>query len=239
MVVDSTGSFITQRTHPRLARIQPVIEADSLVLQTEGMSCLRVSLLPLGDPAEVIVWKDRCTALDQGDAAGEWLSDALQDTVRLVRIAAPTDRMANAQYAGPDTPVTFVDGFPILVCNSASLEELNRQMPEPVPMARFRPNLVIGDLPPFAEDRIAALRIGSVTLRLVKPSTRCIVTSTDQQTGERSTNPLPVLRKFRFNKTLLGVTFGENAVVAAGQGHIVERGAACAARFEAESPVKP
>jgi hypothetical protein len=88
-------------------------------------------------------------------------------------------------------------------------------MPEPVPMARFRPNLVIGDLPPFAEDRIAALRIGSVTLRLVKPSTRCIVTSTDQQTGARSTNPLPVLRKFRFNKTLLGVTFGENAVVAA------------------------
>jgi uncharacterized protein len=239
MIIDSTGSFITQRTHPQLARIQPEIDDEHLILHAEGLSPLKVSLLPLGDPTEVVVWKDRCTGLDQGDAASEWLSEAVKDAVRLVRIAAPTDRLANAKFAGPDpTPVTFVDGFPILICNRASLEDLNKRMPEPVPMARFRPNLVVGDLPPFAEDRIAAFRIGNITLRLVKPCTRCIVTSTDQQTGERSTNPLPVLRKFRFNKELLGVTFGENAVIAAGLGSTIERGAACAARLKAESASK-
>ena len=87
-------------------------------------------------------------------------------------------------------------------------------MPERVPMERFRPNLVLEDLPAFAEDRIHALRIGAVSLKLVKPCTRCIITSTDQKSGARSTDPLPVLRKFRFDATLKGVTFGVNAVIA-------------------------
>lgn len=234
MMVDATGAFITQRTHPRIARIQTAIDNEHLTLEAEGLSPLKVSLLPFGDPTSVVVWRDRCTGLDQGDEASEWLSAAVKDSVRLVRIAAPSDRRANEKFAGPDpTPVSFADGFPILVCNSASLGDLNQRMPEPVPMSRFRPNVVVGGgLPAFAEDRIAAFRIGSVTLRLVKPCTRCVVTSTDQQTGERSTNPLPVLRKFRFDKALLGVTFGENAVVAAGIGHTIDRGAVCAARYK-------
>jgi uncharacterized protein len=233
MIIDATGSFITQRTHPQLARLQPAIEGESLVLRQEGFSPLQVPLEPRGESLQVIVWKDRCTALDQGDEAGQWLSDAIKDSVRLVRVPTAIDRMANAQYAGPDPqPVTFVDGFPILVTNRASLDDLNQRMPEALPMARFRPNIVLEDLPAFAEDRIAALRIGNVTLRLVKPCTRCVITSTDQQTGERGANPLPYLRKFRFDKSLLGVTFGENAVVAAGIGHTIERGQACAARME-------
>ena len=237
MMVDATGSFITQRTHPQIARIHTAIESDHLTLQAEGLSPLKVSLLPVGDPTAVIVWKDRCTGLDQGDEASEWLSEAVKDSVRLVRIAALNDRLANEKFAGPDpAPISFADGFPILICNRSSLDDLNQRMPEPVPMSRFRPNVVLRDLPAFAEDRIAAFRIGSVTLRLVKPCTRCVVTSTDQQTGERSTNPLPVLRKFRFNKSLLGVTFGENAVIAAGVGHTIERGAACAARLADAAP---
>ena len=77
------------------------------------------------------------------------------------------------------------------------------------------------------EDRIEALQIGPITLRLVKPCTRCIITATDQRTGERSTNPLPVLRKFRFDRALLGVTFGENAVISAGSGLSLSRGDEC------------
>jgi uncharacterized protein YcbX len=100
-------------------------------------------------------------------------------------------------------------------------------MPEPVPMERFRPNVVLGGLPEFAEDNIDTLQIGDATLRLVKPCTRCIITSTDQRTGERTTNPLPVLRAFRFNRKLLGVTFGENAVVAAGAGSRLAVGVDC------------
>ena len=99
-------------------------------------------------------------------------------------------------------------------------------------MERFRPNVVLDGLAPFAEDHIDSLHIGEVTLRLVKPCTRCVIPSTDQRTGERSTDPTPVLRKFRFDRTLLGVTFGENAVVALGVGAEVERGSDCRVTFE-------
>src|SRR5690606_10482621 len=130
-------------------------------------------------------------------------------------------------------PVAFPDGYPVLVCNSASLADLNARMPEAIPMGRFRPNIVLSGLPAFAEDRIDTVQIGPVTLRLVKPSTRCVITSTDQLTGERTTNPLPVLRKFRFNRELLGVTFGENAIITSGVGQSIVRGAECTVTFEA------
>src|SRR5690348_18366313 len=100
-------------------------------------------------------------------------------------------------------------------------------------MERFRPSIVLQGLPAFAEDRISSIKIGAVTLRLVKPCTRCVITATDQRTGEPSTNPLPVLRAFRFDKALLGVSFGENAVIAQGVGHVLKRGATCSAVHDA------
>jgi uncharacterized protein YcbX len=95
-------------------------------------------------------------------------------------------------------------------------------------MDRFRPNIVLAGLPAWAEDHIDTLRIGALTLRLVKPCTRCTIPAVDQQTGLRSTDPAPVLRRFRFDKRLRGVTFGENAVIEGGAGCEIERGARCA-----------
>ncbi len=238
MVIDATDGFITQRTHPRLARIEPALGTDALTLRADGLAPLRVMLAAEGKPITVRVWNDTCVAQDQGDEASEWLSEAIGDAVRLVRVGPRMDRIANPRYAGPDhAPVTFVDGYPVLVCNRASLDDLNARMPAPVPMERFRPNLVIDGLSPFEEDRIAAIEIAvsgaePARLRLVKPSTRCVITSTDQRTGERSTNPLPVLRRFRFDQTLQGVTFGENAVIAAGVGSTIAVGARCIVRYD-------
>ena len=109
----------------------------------------------------------------------------------------------NLQDSEP-APVSFADGYPLLVCNQASLADLNTRMPKAIPMQRFRPNIVLSGLAAFEEDRIGTLQWCPVTLQLVKPCTRCIITSTDQLTGERSTNPLPVLRTFRFDRALLG-----------------------------------
>lgn len=238
MVVDAADSFITQRTHPRLARVVPSIGREALTLSAEGLEPLEVPLAIEGAPVTVQVWNDSCIAQDQGDAAADWLSEAIGDAVRLVRVGPSMDREANPRYAMPDrSPVTFVDGYPILVCSTASLEDLNARMPSPVPMERFRPNLVIDGLSPFEEDRIAVLEIASsageaVRLRLVKPCTRCVIPSTDQRTGERSTNPLPYLRPFRFDPELRGITFGENAVIASGVGRTIAVGAHCAVRFD-------
>jgi uncharacterized protein YcbX len=228
MFVDADGTFISQRTHPQLARIETALTSDALVLRAPGLEPLTVPLAEGGEPLAVRVWKDNCEALDQGEEAARWAVGAVGANVRLVRAATDTGRRASREYAGEIiAPVTFADAFPLLVCNSASLAELNARMPEPVPMNRFRPNLVVDGLDAFAEDRIDTVDIGALRLRLVKPCARCVTTATDQTSGERSTNPLPVLRQFRFDRELLGVTFGENAVIEWGAGTRIGRGAAC------------
>jgi uncharacterized protein len=236
MAASPEGVFMSQRTQPRLALVEPEISDDALTLRAPGLPPLRVPLQPEGPTQLARVWKDSISGLDQGDAAGNWLTDAVGLPARLLRISPVLDRHANTEFAGTTpAPVSFTDGFPILVCNVASLEHLNSRMPEPVPMERFRPNIVLDGLEPFEEDRISALRFGHVTLRLVKPCTRCVITSTDQRTGALSTNPLPVLRAFRFDKALMGVTFGENAVIAQGVGEVLQTGENCTVEYDAST----
>jgi len=235
MAASPAGVFMSQRTQPRLALIEPEIGADQITLRAPGLNALGLPLQPDGQTLSAKIWNDSITALDQGDTAAEWLSQALGTPARLLRLSQVLDRHANPAFAGTNpVPMSFADGFPILVCNVASLAHLNTRMPAPVPMERFRPNIVLDGLEAFAEDRIAALQVNNVTLRLVKPCTRCVITSTDQRTGEPSTNPLPVLREFRFDRSLLGVAFGENAVITAGAGDRIERGATCSVVFESD-----
>jgi uncharacterized protein YcbX len=228
MVIREDGSFLTQRTHPSLTRISTDLTPEGLVLTADGLQPLILPLAPQGAGRPVRIWKDACEGLDQGEAAAAWVSGVLGEPVRVVRTPATPDRRANPEYAGPHpSPLAFPDGYPILICNRASLDDLNRRLPEALPMERFRPNVVLDGLPPFAEDRIASLEIGPIFLTLVKPCTRCIIPSTDQRTGIRGLDPLPVLRTFRFDRKLLGVTFGENAVITRGVGELLERGAEC------------
>lgn len=229
MFVDAKGVFLTQRTHPQLARVATRIGASTLDLTAPSLPTLSLPLAEEGRPVGARVWQSELTALDQGDAVADWASAAIGTPARIVRAAEVTERHANREYTGVTySPMGFADGYPVLVVNRESLTELNRRMPEPIPVGRFRPNLVIDGLEPFAEDHIDTITIGAVALRLVKPCTRCVVTSTDQVTGERSTNPLPVLRTFRWNSELKGVAFGENAVIERGAGETLTRGAACA-----------
>jgi uncharacterized protein YcbX len=234
MVVDAKGTFLSQRTHPRLARIVPEITADALVLRAPEEPPLRVPLTTTGNQVSVRVWKDSCMGVEQGSAAHEWVSRCLGRQVRLVRVAPDMQRNASREFAGTTpAPLGFPDGYPMLVCNEASLEDLNQRLGEALPMERFRPNIVIAGLPAWAEDHIDTLTVGSVTLRLVKPCLRCAIPSLDHRTGEPSIDPLPVLRKFRFSKALRGIMFGENAVIVTGGGAAMERGAHCQVTFNA------
>jgi hypothetical protein len=236
MVVDARGTFLSQRTHPLLARIVPEITADALVLNAPDSPPLRVPFATPGDEVPVRVWKDSCVGVEQGAAAHAWVSRRLGRPVRLVRVAPDMARHANVQFAGnTPAPLAFPDSYPMLVCNEASLADLNERLCEQLPMERFRPNIVLEGLPAWAEDRIDTLSIGRVTLRLVKPCTRCAIPSLDHRTGDPATDPLPVLRKFRFNKALRGITFGENAVIVAGAGAAIERGAHCQVSFDSPS----
>lgn len=233
MIVDEKGTFLSQRSHPQMARIVPEVHPRVLVLSAPGLPPLSVALTLTGTPVPVRIWKDSCVGIDQGPAAHAWLSRAVGQSVRLIRVAPDMGRVANPAFAGTTpAPLGFPDGYPILICNEASLEDLNTRLPEPIPMDRFRPNIVVTGIPAWAEDHIDTMTIGDVSLRLVKPCTRCTIPSIDQATGERSTDPGPALKSFRFSKALLGVMFGENAVIVSGAGTLVERGAEGQVTFE-------
>ncbi|HEY1492678.1 MAG TPA: MOSC N-terminal beta barrel domain-containing protein [Steroidobacteraceae bacterium] len=236
MLVNVHGVFLSQRTHPQLACIVPELDGGELVLHAPGLPPLRLPRRFRYERLTVRVHQDRCIGLDEGADAAEWASRAAGEAVRLVRVPAQSERRASPTFAGTvPAPMGFADGFPVLVCNAASLADLNTRLPASIPMERFRPNVVLEGLPAWAEDRIDTLTFGEVTLRLVKPCTRCTIPSIDQRTGRASIDPTPALRQFRFDKQLRGVKFGENAVIVTGVAREIERGASCRVDFEPTS----
>ncbi|MEB3160548.1 MAG: MOSC N-terminal beta barrel domain-containing protein [Synechocystis sp.] len=223
MLVDEQGNFLTQRQYPRLATIQVSLSPTHLHLSTANHHPFSLPLTVTGTEKPVTVWRDRVIALDQGDQVAEWFQQALglDQSVRLVRQSPDYPRPVDPNFRPQaDNTVSFADGFPILVTNTASLAELNQRIAtnqgQPVGMDRFRPNLVIQGDRPFAETDWQRLQIAQVQLDLVKPCSRCIVTTTDQHTGDRReekplADPLATLSQFR-NVPGQGILFGENAV---------------------------
>ena len=177
----------------------------------------------------VTVWKFEGRGIDCGDAAADWATRFLDAPLRLVRFDPELPRTCSAEWTQGITSTTeFADGFPILVISRASLDDLNSRLPVPLPMERFRPNLVIDGVAAYDEDRMNELNEDGVTLRIVKPCTRCSITTTDQQRGERDgLEPLETLKGYRSDRELKGVTFGQNAIVTRGAGTRLGVGAAC------------
>ena len=152
--------------------------------------------------------------------AAQWLQDFLGAPHRLVRFDPAFRRRSDPKWTGDiEAFAKFADGFPWLVISQASLDDLNARLDKPLPMNRFRPNIVVAGLDAFEEDRIAEFSVGNIALRPVKPCTRCAITTTDQELGERSgDDPLRTLRTFRLDRELKGVTFGQNIILRTGIG---------------------
>ena len=220
LIVQPNGRFITQREHPRLALIEPSLSNESLTLKAPQLNPLQLALNHAGAPMEVQIWKDRCAAIDAGDEAAAWLHEFLGSEHRLVRFDQARDRKVEPEWTGGiDAVAQFSDAYPWLLISQGSLDELNRRLPSPLPMNRFRPNIVVEGLEPFEEDGIAELTLGNIALRPVKGCTRCAITTTDQERGERTgDDPLRTLRTFRFDRQLKGVTFGQNVIMRKGLG---------------------
>ena len=211
MVVDQAGEFLSQRSHPRMALVTTGILNGTLRLEAPDMAALEIPLDPQPTVhTSVRVWKDRCGATWMGERPARWFSDFLGTACNLVHMPDETLRPADPTYAPDGTRVSFADAFPFLIISEASLADLNRQLAEPVPMNRFRPNLVIAGAEPYAEDGWDRLEINGVRLRIVKPCARCVVTTTDQSTAVRSQEPLRTLGRYR--KVWGKVMFGQNAV---------------------------
>ena len=216
LIVDSACHFLTQRSDARIALIEATFEDGSLLLRTPNAREFRLSLeTPSAGERSVTVWRDTVMAGDMGDGAAEWLSAVLGKPARLVRAGAdfarrvPRDRIPAAHVGSlPDVPVAFVDAFPLLVISEASLEHLNSQLGTPLPMNRFRPNIVVSGPSAHAEDQWKVVRVGGVEFRAGGDCGRCVVTTTDQLTGERGAEPLVTLGKYRRDGRG-AITFGQ------------------------------
>ena len=224
MVVDRNGKFVTQREQPRLALIETSIVDRRLRLSapTAGVVDLP-DAIPGAESRDVVVWHSHVRGFDAGDAAAQWLSSFLGVPHRILRFDRSHARLCNPDYAGDSGAHTmFADGYPLLVIGQSSLDDLNTRLvakgAAPLPMNRFRPNVVVAGLDPYAEDHLDTLESDGVALRLVKPCVRCQVTTTDQASGRVGIEPLHTLSTYRRNDALAGVLFGMNAIVVRGAG---------------------
>jgi uncharacterized protein YcbX len=211
MLVDEAGKFLTQREHPRLALVRPTLAPTALRVEAKGMPRLDVAMKTRdAKRVRVELWGFQGAAEDAGGAAADWFSDFLSTPCRLVRFAEDVDRPVDRAHARFDSQVAFADGFPVLLTSRASLDDLNQRAEQRLAMSRFRPNVVVEDCEPYAEDTWTQIRIGDLLLDVVKPCERCAVTTVDQTTAERGKEPLATLAAYR--ATNGNVRFGQNCV---------------------------
>ena len=219
LLVDEDGRFISQREESALARVVVSCGPGRIHVSAEGRTGAVIAEPPAGAALlKVTVWSSALLAAAAGPAADAWFSAYLGRPVRLVYLDDPARRPVDPAYGRAGDVVSFADGFPLLLANAGSLGELGRWLAEhgetPVPMTRFRPSVVVAGAPPWAEDRWRRVRIGPVPFRVAKPCGRCVVTTTDQATGERGRQPLKMLgRRRRFGSQLV---IGQNLIPDAG-----------------------
>jgi uncharacterized protein YcbX len=226
MVVDAAGRFVTQRNEARLALLGTAIAAGRLLLSSPAGAGPALDLQHEGDLRQVQVWGTSVPAFDAGDAAAQFLSDWLGKPLRLVRFDPRQQRLANQDWtAGRKVPTLFSDGYPLLVLSQASIDDLAARVGHELPVQRFRPNLLLDGVSAYAEDDARELSQGAIHIQLTKACTRCVITTIDQASGERTgEEPLRTLRGYRHDAALRGVVFGRNAYATAGTGGTLRRG---------------
>ncbi|WP_083733386.1 MOSC domain-containing protein [Actinomadura sp. CNU-125] len=204
MLVDAGGRFLSQRGDPRMALLRPAFDGEILTVTAPGAAPLVHKPVDDGEVRDVRVHKSDCLGVDQGDEAAAWFGEVLGRECRLVRF---TGRRETPLGGGT---LKFADAFPLLLISAESLADLNGRLAGPLPMNRFRPSLVVAGLGAYGEDAVRLLRIGGTVIEAVKPCGRCLVTTTDQETGERGGEPLRTLATYR--KVDGSLLFGQSCV---------------------------
>ena len=225
LVIDGAGRFVTQRAIPAMATMRTEAAGKTLRLSHPDHGSIEIAVPPQNAARRpVTVWRSTLQAAVAGDAADAWISTVLGQNLCLVYMHDTAARPINPAHGLPGETVSFADGYPVLLTSLGSLADLNGRLARPVPISRFRGNIVVDGAPAWAEDSWRLIRIGGAMFRIVKPCDRCIVTTIDQQTGQRPdrTEPLRTLGNFRHDER--GIMFGQNLVpVSLGQIAIGDR----------------
>jgi hypothetical protein len=229
VVVDSDGTFLSQRELPAMALIETRLAGGSLRVSAPGMLKLYVPLASEGDVLKVRVWNDEVDAVTQGAVADAWFSSFLGRPCRLMRFDPEERRWSNRRYTGATAaPYKFADAFALLVCSEASLADLNTRLQKkgvaPIGIERFRPNIVLGGVEAHDEDYAEQIATAGARLRVVKPCVRCTVPNVDPASGVAGFEPGDTLAVYRNDEKAGGVTFGVNVIVESGAGCTLRAG---------------
>ena len=211
MLVDDDNRFLSQRETAAMALLKvSLYEGGLLVKNTSKTDCsYQIPFLPLTtETTMVTIWNDNCRAQYVSAEADAWFSEQLNVPCRLVYMPDSTLRQVDGFYAQNKEIASFADAFPLLIIGQASLDDLNSRLASPLPMDRFRPNIVFTGGLPFQEDDMKQFSIGNVQLFGVKPCARCTITTIDQQSGVKLKEPLKTLSTYRARNN--NIYFGQN-----------------------------
>lgn len=212
MLVDGEGKFLSQREHPKMATLGVTLVESGLLLAAPGLPDCVVTVPASGPQMGVVVWKSGLDVPVATAEVNDWVSRFMGFPTYLVYLDDERKRAVTSSRGKRGDVVSFADGFPLLLTTTASLAALNAALSSPVPMDRFRPNVVVdGAVDAWAEDSWHMIKAGDVVLENMKPCARCIMTQVDQQRGEVvDKEPIRTLRKLRFSPEESGVLFGIN-----------------------------
>jgi uncharacterized protein YcbX len=214
MLVDEHNQFLTQRNFPRLAQLRTSIQDKELLVRdlSDPGQFARFPLVPAtGEKIRVTVWDDVCDAWDVDGSVNVWFSRILERNVKLVYMPDESFRPVDPRYAVKNDVTSFSDAYPILLIGQSSLDDLNTRLKSPVPMERFRPNIVFSGGAPYEEDDMHRFSINGIDFHGVKLCARCVMTTIDQNKAVAGKEPLRTLSQYRTinNK----VMFGQNVLV--------------------------
>jgi uncharacterized protein len=226
MIVDAAGRGITQRDESRLALLRIALDDTSLRMSNPQGAGPVIALDHKGEHVTAQVWGSHCAAFDAGAEVSAFLSEWLGRPLRMVRFDPADRRLSNQEWtAGREVPNFFSDGYPLLVLSRASIADLAARVGRDLPVNRFRPNVLLDGVAPYAEDNATRLQAGDVTLALTKACIRCIITTIDQATAtSQDEEPIATLKGYRYDRALRGVAFGRNAYALHGVGERLSRG---------------
>ena len=212
MLVDGNNRFLSQRSNPQLALFQlELIEEGFRITYVPNQAIQIIPFIPqTQDVLKVRIWNDECNATKVSDELNAWFSSILNEETHIVYMSDDSIRHVDTKYAGQGHITSFADDYPMLLISEASLDDLNARLAEPIPMNRFRPNMVVAGIEPYMEDQMLHFTAAAIDFYGVKTCARCVMTTIDQQTAQGSVEPLKTMANYR--KSNKKIHFGQNLV---------------------------
>ena len=211
MLIDESGTFMTQRVYPQMALFKLEIQSDYFIITHKDQS----RILPFNpakttQPEQAIIWDDTVSVFEVSEDFNRWFSAILGMRCKLVSFPEENARPVDPKYKVDDEHVSLADAYPFLIIGQSSLNDLNHRLETPVPMNRFRPNFVFTGGDAYEEDAWRNFTIGTSRFVGVKPCGRCVLTTVNQDTAEKGKEPLKTLASYRTKNSK--VLFGQNLV---------------------------